>query len=283
MTELFSRNRRCCASSTANALASPKLKIINADALQWLEASQEIFDFVVADFPDPSNHSLGKLYSTAFYRLLKQHVADTGRVVVQATSPLYARESFWTVVATLEAAGWQTAPYHALVPSFGEWGFILAGRREYRPPHDHPGADALRHARRPARAVPLPRRHGARRRRTQPPRQPEPGAHLRARVGQGAGAVNQLLQPTSRNPAMSVQTAFFETQALRRIYDEETETWWFSVVDIMQVLTQQPDYQTARKYWNKLKERLGKEGSQSVTNCHRLKLPAADGKNYLTD
>lgn len=55
------------------------------------------------------------------------------------------------------------------------------------------------------------------------------------------------------------------------------------MVDIIQVLTQQTDYQTARKYWNKLKERLGKEGSQSVTNCHRLKLPAEDGKNYLTD
>ena len=54
-------------------------------------------------------------------------------------------------------------------------------------------------------------------------------------------------------------------------------------MDIIQVLTQQPDFQTARKYWNKLKERLGKEGSQSVTNCHRLKLPAADGKSYLTD
>ncbi|MDZ4253333.1 MAG: polyamine aminopropyltransferase, partial [Sulfuritalea sp.] len=84
--------------------------------------------------------SLGKLYSTAFYRLLKQHVAETGRIVVQATSPLYARESFWTVVATLEAAGWQTAPYHALVPSFGEWGFILAGRRDYRPPATIPVA-----------------------------------------------------------------------------------------------------------------------------------------------
>ena len=82
---------------------------------------------------------------------------------------------------------------------------------------------------------------------------------------------------------MSVQPAFFETQAIRRVYDETTETWWFSVVDIVQVLTQQPDYQTARKYWNKLKERLGKEGSESVTNCHRLKLPAADGKNYLTN
>ena len=82
---------------------------------------------------------------------------------------------------------------------------------------------------------------------------------------------------------MSVQSAMFENHAIRRIYDEETETWWFSVVDIVQVLTQQADYQTAGKYWNKLKERLGKEGSQSVTDCHRLKLPAADGKNYLTD
>ncbi len=82
---------------------------------------------------------------------------------------------------------------------------------------------------------------------------------------------------------MQPQPAIFEEHEIRRVYDEATEIWWFSVVDIVQVLTQQPDYQTARKYWNKLKERLDKEGSQSVTNCHRLKLPAADGKNYLTD
>lgn len=82
---------------------------------------------------------------------------------------------------------------------------------------------------------------------------------------------------------MKAQPVFFEEHQIRRVYDETTETWWFSVVDIVQVLTQQPDYQTARKYWNKLKERLGKEGSQLVTNCHRLKLPAADGMNYLTD
>jgi hypothetical protein len=82
---------------------------------------------------------------------------------------------------------------------------------------------------------------------------------------------------------MLIKPALFEANEIRRVYDDETETWWFSVVDIIQVLTQQADYQTARKYWNKLKERLGKEGNQSVTNCHRLKLPAADGKNYLTD
>ena len=82
---------------------------------------------------------------------------------------------------------------------------------------------------------------------------------------------------------MKTDMTLFEDYNIRRVYEEETEVWWFSVIDIVQVLTQQQDYQTARKYWNKLKQRLTKEGSQSVTNCHRLKLPAADGKNYLTD
>lgn len=82
---------------------------------------------------------------------------------------------------------------------------------------------------------------------------------------------------------MNSKLAIFEDFKIRRVYDEKKETWYFSVVDIVQALLQQPDYQTARKYWNKLKERLNKEGSESVTNCHRLKLEAADGKKYLTD
>ena len=82
---------------------------------------------------------------------------------------------------------------------------------------------------------------------------------------------------------MQPHPAIFEEHKIRRVYDEATEIWWFSVVDIVQVLTQQPDYQTARKYWNKLKERLGKEGSQLVTNCHQLKMAAEDGKQRLTD
>ncbi|MCD6485995.1 MAG: hypothetical protein J7K35_01525 [Syntrophobacterales bacterium] len=76
--------------------------------------------------------------------------------------------------------------------------------------------------------------------------------------------------------------AVFEDFKIRRIYDEKSETWYFSVVDIIAALIQQPDYQTARKYWNKLKERLKKEGSQSVTDCHQLKLEAADGKILAT-
>lgn len=82
---------------------------------------------------------------------------------------------------------------------------------------------------------------------------------------------------------MKSNLAIFEDYKIRRLYDEETETWFFSVVDIIQVLIQQPDYQTARKYWNKLKERLKKEGSETVTNCHQLKMVADDGKMRLTD
>jgi DNA-damage-inducible protein D len=77
--------------------------------------------------------------------------------------------------------------------------------------------------------------------------------------------------------------AIFEDFKIRRIYDEEKEMWYFSVVDIIAALIQQKDFQTARKYWNKLKERLNKEGSEVVTKCHQLKLQAEDGKMRLTN
>jgi spermidine synthase len=127
MTGLFS-SASLLRELNGDALNSPKVKIINADAARWLEDNSDSFDFIVADFPDPSNYSIGKLYSAPFYRLLARHLAPGGRLVVQATSPFYARHSYWTVVATIEDAGLKTAPYHALVPSFGEWGFILAAR-----------------------------------------------------------------------------------------------------------------------------------------------------------
>lgn len=82
---------------------------------------------------------------------------------------------------------------------------------------------------------------------------------------------------------MDNNLAIFEDYQIRRIYDEGHECWMFSVIDIIQVLVQQPDYQTARKYWNKLKQRLEKENCQPVTNCHRLKLKAQDGKLRITD
>jgi hypothetical protein len=82
---------------------------------------------------------------------------------------------------------------------------------------------------------------------------------------------------------MYIQPAFFEAHEIRRVYDEKAEIWWFSVVDIIQVLTQPSDYQAARKYWKVLKGRLGKEGSQLVTNCYQLKMTAEDGRQRLTD
>jgi spermidine synthase len=133
MTRLFS-SAPLLRKLNGDAFASPKVKVVNADAARWLEEAEETFDFIVVDFPDPTSHSVGKLYSTGFYRLLAKRLSARGRLVVQATSPFYARRSFWTVVATLEDVGLTTAPYHALVPSFGEWGFIAAGREPYAPP-----------------------------------------------------------------------------------------------------------------------------------------------------
>ena len=132
MTRLFS-NAPALTALNQRSLLSPKVQVINADAARWLEEEQGFYDFVVVDFPDPNNYALGKLYSSAFYRLLEKRLSANGLIVIQSTSPFYARQSFWCVVATLENVGLQTAPYHALVPSFGEWGFIIAGRRPFVP------------------------------------------------------------------------------------------------------------------------------------------------------
>ncbi len=82
---------------------------------------------------------------------------------------------------------------------------------------------------------------------------------------------------------MPAYTALFEGHPIRRIYDEATDTWWFSVVDIIQILTQQPDSRRAGTYWKVLKNRLKTEGSQLVTNCNQLKMTATDGRERLTD
>ena len=86
------------------------------------------------------------------------------------------------------------------------------------------------------------------------------------------------------NPLKKSQSLIlFRQNTVRRHWDDDKELWYFSVVDVIQALTDQADFQTARKYWNKLKERLKGEGSESVTNCHQLKMQATDGKFYLTD
>ena len=132
MTRIFSQ-QTALRRLNADALLSPKVKIVHADAFKWLDTTAEIFDVVVVDFPDPTSFSIGKLYTNSFYGLLDRHLAASGYAVVQTTSPLVARRSYWTVVSTIESVGLLTAPYHANVPSFGEWGFVVASRRPFSP------------------------------------------------------------------------------------------------------------------------------------------------------
>jgi len=138
MTKIFSENPYL-SQLNGGSLRSPRVQVINEDAFPWLETSAEMYDFAVVDFPDPTNYSLGKLYTTAFYRLLAKHLSAHGFAVVQSTSPLFARQSYWCIVETLKQAGLRTYPYHVYVPSFGEWGFVLAGQAPYEMPANLPG------------------------------------------------------------------------------------------------------------------------------------------------
>ena len=134
MTTLF-RDAGELAKLNARSFHDPRVRVVNADAAQWLETAEPSFDAVIVDFPDPSNYGLGKLYSVPFYRMLARHVRAGGLVAIQSTSPYYAPRAYWSIEATLKAAGWHVWPYHAYVPSFGEWGYMLASLQPgYAPP-----------------------------------------------------------------------------------------------------------------------------------------------------
>lgn len=137
MTQLFRTHPRLTELNAAS-LNDKRVTVVNADAFTWLDTHATQFDFVVIDFPDPSNYHVGKLYTSAFYRLVKQHLAPGAFLVVQSTSPMFARQSYWSIVATLEGAGLRTWPYHVYVPSFGDWGFVIAGEASYAPPRTLP-------------------------------------------------------------------------------------------------------------------------------------------------
>jgi spermidine synthase len=137
MTRLFASNALLTALN-GESLRSPKVQVVNADAFLWVDSAPDVFDFVVADFPDPTNYSLGKLYTTVFFSALGHHLSDRGAFVVQSTSPMFARKSFWCIDETIKQSGFRTFPYHAYVPSFGEWGYVLASRHDYAPPAAFP-------------------------------------------------------------------------------------------------------------------------------------------------
>lgn len=130
MTKLFT-TQPVLVSANDSALLNRKVRVHNADAFVWLRNNRETFDAIVVDFPDPSNFSIGKLYSTLFYSLLKKALEPEAIAVIQSTSPYVAPNSFWCVDTTLRSVGLQTKAYHNYVPSFGEWGYIMA-----TPSHD---------------------------------------------------------------------------------------------------------------------------------------------------
>ncbi len=122
-----------------SALSDKRVEIVNADAFVWADNNKtEPFDVAILDFPDPNNFALGKLYSTRFYRLLKTKLKPDASLVIQSTSPLYARNSYWCIVKTLETTGFEVKPYQTTVPSFGIWGYVLAKQKPFDAPKEIP-------------------------------------------------------------------------------------------------------------------------------------------------
>lgn len=140
VTQLFKTNA-LLRPLNQDSLNNPRVQIVNQDAWKFLETTNQLYDAIFIDLPDPNNISLSKLYSVPFYSLVKQHLSQQGIMTAQSTSPLYSREAFWCVAATMQKAGeynvvpetWFSLPYHVQVPSFGEWGFVMASRQRLKP------------------------------------------------------------------------------------------------------------------------------------------------------
>lgn len=169
-----------------HAFDDPRVTVTNGDAFVWLDNKEtQPFDIAIVDFPDPNNFALGKLYTTRFYNLLKQKLKSESAVVIQTTSPLIARKSFWSVMKTLEASGFYVKPFQTSVPSFGIWGFALARLQ----PFDEP-------------------------------QQPRPGVELRFLNNDTFASMFEFPSDTSK-PAEELEINRLDNQALVRYYETE--------------------------------------------------------------
>lgn len=115
------------------SLSNKKLTLVNADAFEWIKHCKTKFDVIIVDFPDPSNFSVGKLYTKTFYGKLYNIISDEGKICIQSTSPFVAPKSYWCVESTLKQVGFNTYPFHCYVPSFGDWGYIIATKNQFVP------------------------------------------------------------------------------------------------------------------------------------------------------
>ncbi|APT11875.1 polyamine aminopropyltransferase [Mycobacterium avium] len=132
--------------ANGGSLDNPRVRVLTGDAMAWLRGpNPDRFDAVIVDLPDPDTPVLGRLYSTEFYALAARALAPGGLLVVQAGSPFSTPTAYWRTVSTIRAAGYAVTPYHVHVPTFGDWGFVLAQRGDTPPaPKVPPDAPPLR-------------------------------------------------------------------------------------------------------------------------------------------
>ena len=113
------------------ALDDPRVETVPLDAAVYLQDTEEYYDLIIADLPDPSNEAVARLYSTYFFQLIREKLTPNGIFATQASSPYHTRDAFWCIVETVKASGFDwVVPYHTYVPSFGDWGFIMAAQQE---------------------------------------------------------------------------------------------------------------------------------------------------------
>ncbi len=128
MIELF-KNNSLLTKLNKDAFKDKRIQVFNKDAMQWINTCKDSFDFICIDFPDPGNYTVGKLYTNTFYKSMLSVLKHDGLMVVQSTSPYFAPKSFWCVEKTISSVGLNTLPYHVYLPSFGEWGFVMASKQ----------------------------------------------------------------------------------------------------------------------------------------------------------
>ena len=127
MTTLFKENKTL-SQLNDNAYDNPLVKVVNQDAWKFIEEATVLYDVIILDLPDPNNISLSRLYSQTFYKILNNHLSRSGAMITQASSPLFTQKAFWSVFETMKSTGLNTKAYHTYVPSFGEWGFVMASK-----------------------------------------------------------------------------------------------------------------------------------------------------------
>jgi spermidine synthase len=110
--------------------------VINVDAFKYIEQTKKPWDVIIVDFPDPNSVETAKLYSRAFYRHLLEHTPKGAIVAIQATSPYHAKDAYLCILKTVQSAGWEVLPYEDNIPSFGQWGWILAWKPESNLTHE---------------------------------------------------------------------------------------------------------------------------------------------------